>query len=238
MKVYKIFLIFFFIHLTAASSNFSQLALRKHGPLYEAIKLLISDEQYNAQLVWNETITQYDDFLLQLQEAEAKIQFYNSVVIKRLEELNANSRPAGMNACIKEYEREIAHFNREILEKYNWCMLSLNTAEALVKNLTKEELKYIENAPMELKNVTKVCNVALLKSGRGDQKGITLCVVSKIGQIDQKLVESTQWCMNIISDISFADSEMSSAESCRDFDDLQQEFNLVYEKVQNCMRTF
>lgn len=224
----------------------------KHGPLYEGIRLLIAEEKLNAETVWNETQVQIDENSDILDKALHYMQNYGTIINEKLDQINNLQHSDQVKKCYKKYERQIARFNRDLLQQYSICKLALNSSLDQLKSEIIDEMKSIHNAATEIQEVTYICNVTDLKkmSRANHHATVTICVISDLAEIKQKVLEATQVILRILARITIYsvedflgltgadhihfDMELKS-NICLDFQYLRDEFETTYKSIMWCI---
>ncbi|XP_036325199.1 uncharacterized protein LOC118738382 [Rhagoletis pomonella] len=243
MKLIMIFLFYHFsaiLLLPAQALPYSPwLSTQRYGPLYEGVKLLIADAEFQAELTFNETEYQLNESVSAMHEMQSLITEYEHLIGERLHAMLANSRPTEAHKhCYHQHELAIATFDRELLEKRRSCKRMLEVSLTALKNEANSEIHFIRSAAAEARNVVGACNVAALKRHNSniDQVGIAMCVVGRIGALNQRLFEASQNFFDEIAAVMLDGDDVDDVgDSCGDFDELRQQFERVYADISNCI---
>ncbi|XP_065361388.1 uncharacterized protein LOC135955037 [Calliphora vicina] len=246
MKLYLITAIGLFMLSSVCAKVYLPELSKKHGSLYQGIRLLIQSEKHNAEMTWNDTQRQIDENSGTLQKVLDYMHNYETIINEKLNQINSLEQSAEVKKCYKQYERQIARFNRDLLENYFVCKQALNTSLSQLKNEVVQEIQYIHDAAAEIQELVYVCNVTDLK--RIDREShhatVTLCVLSNLGEINQHMLEAAQVSLNILARLSiyqedneqFEVTQGRSTNICLDFQYLRDEFETIYENVMFCVR--
>lgn len=221
---------------TIRAASLEPFKYHTHGPLYESIKLLIADEQFNAELISKDTMESINMTTNTLLEQLDQLHGYNQVILHKMEKFLQLSQQQSIRKCFKLNEQEIAHFDRELIYKYDAC---LQTVERILDKLSNEtiiEVEFIQGAAAQIAQVPAKCNLKSLRSHNTEQAAVVLCVATDVGQIKQRLFETSELFLDFLADISFAnDEEGIGSITCRSFIDLQQQFNTIYSELEKCV---
>lgn len=220
---------------------------KKHGPLYLGIRSLILSEKHNAELTWNETQRQMEENSDILHKTLHYMENYETIINDKLNEINKLEHSAELKKCYKQYEKQIARFNRELIENYFVCKQALNTSLSQLKDEVKQEIQYIHDAAAEILELKYLCNVTDLKrTDREDHHAtVTICVLSNLSEINQHILEATQVALNIIARLIINQDDLvkmelenvhgKAAMICLDYEYLRGEFETIYDSIMMCV---
>lgn len=176
---------------------------------------------------------------------------YESIIGEKLNQINNLEHSEELKNCYRQYERQIARFNRELLENYFVCKKALNSSLSQLKNEVFEEIKCIRDAAIDVHELVYVCNVTDLK--RTDREShhasVALCVLSNLAEINQHMLEAAQVVLRIFSRMNInqensepiRDDVLAKIQGmgnniCLDFQYLRDEFETVYENIMLCVK--
>ncbi|XP_037822004.1 LOW QUALITY PROTEIN: uncharacterized protein LOC119610733 [Lucilia sericata] len=246
MKFYLILCLTFILFFSLNAKIYLPEISKKHGPLYQGIRLLILSEKLNAELAWNDTQLQIEENSAVLQKAHDYINNYERIINEKLNQLNNPEHSDEVKKCYKQYERQIARFNRDLLENYFACKQALNSSLSQLRNEIVQEIEYIHEAAIEIQELVYECNVTDLKrvDRENHHAGVTLCVLSRLGEINQHMLEASQVSLNILARLSinqedsdqFEEMQGKTTNICLDFQYLRDEFEAIYENVMLCVK--
>ncbi|XP_023306810.2 uncharacterized protein LOC111688525 [Lucilia cuprina] len=246
MKVYLILSIIFFVLSSLNAKIYLPEISKKHGPLYQGIRTLILSEKLNAEQAWNDTQDQIARYSSVLEKAHDYMHNYEKIINDKLNQLNNPEHTDEVKKCYKQYERQIARFNRDLVQNYFACKQALNSSLSQLKNEIFQEIEYIHEAAIKIQELVYECNVSDLK--RIDREmyhaGVTLCVISGLGEINQHMLEASQITLNILARLSINQEESGPMEEipgkttniCLDYQYLRDEFETIYENVMLCVK--
>ena len=217
---------------------------QKHGPLYEGFRMLIAEEKLNAEMIWNETKHQIDEYDRELFRILYYMQNYGTIMNQKLDKMNSRRISDEKKKCYKKYETQIARFNRDLIQQYYICKQALNGSQ--LKSEITDEMELIRNASFEIQQIRHICNLTDLK--RMDRAEhhitVTICVVSDLAEIKQKVLEATQVIFRILARITInsakgfpdlTDDHEQNLDVCMDFQYLRDEFETTYENIMWCI---
>ncbi|TMW51788.1 hypothetical protein DOY81_003126, partial [Sarcophaga bullata] len=119
---------------------------KMHGPLYEGFRMLLAEEKLNAETIWNETQHQIDEYDMTLFKITFYMQQYGTIINKKLDKINNLRHSDQKRKCYKEYERQIARFNRDLIQHYHICKQALNSSQ--LKSEIADEIESIRTPPL------------------------------------------------------------------------------------------
>ncbi|XP_020811171.1 uncharacterized protein LOC110186363 [Drosophila serrata] len=203
----------------------------QNGPLYESTKKLISTESLRASAIWNRTQETIYYRSERLQLALNTLDEQQRQASARLEEFFGNQYSAEWRACSKKHELQVAHFNRELVDKYSICRNSLDSIMEHFEQEVVLEANFLSRASQEIEGVAKTCRTWQLKQSGLNHAGVLLCTVSGIGAIRQRLARSLELCDDILLEMSLEDLDTPS---CLFYHHLKVEFDEVFAQIETC----
>ncbi|XP_018797297.1 PREDICTED: uncharacterized protein LOC108974114 [Bactrocera latifrons] len=221
--------------LTQALPYSPWLTSQHHGPLYEGVKLLVADAEFQAGLTWNETEFQLLEAVTAMRDTQIELNDYEPLIEERL-----NARLLAMRSksiyqhCYLQHNYVIANFEQKLTLKLQSCRAMLTKGLAALQNESDIELNFIRGAAVEARNVLTDCNVAELRNRESntDIAGITMCVLSRIGALDQRLSAASEDFLDLLATENAA---VLKGDSCEEFDELRQLFDSVYVDISECV---
>ncbi|XP_022224900.1 uncharacterized protein LOC111075738 [Drosophila obscura] len=204
----------------------------EEGPLYESTKLLIAEQRFRADQLWNDTNQAIYAQAEQVQQAKDTLDTHQRQVSARLEEFFDHQYTVEWGACFKQHEREVAHFNRELIDKYSICRQSLDNVMAHFEQEVVEEASFLNVAAQKIADLAKICQVWQLKQSNFNHAGVLLCTVAGIGGINQRLASSLELCWDILLEMSL---EELDTPSCSAYHQLKMQFDAVYAGIETCV---
>ncbi|KAH8232448.1 hypothetical protein KR032_006985, partial [Drosophila birchii] len=224
--------------LTKVSSLFLQVPgqaqnriWNQNGPLYEATKQLVTSESSRAANIWNRTQEAIYDHTERLQLTLNTLDEQQREVSARLELFFGSQYSAEWRACSKKHELQVAHFNRELVDKYSICR---NSLDSIMEHFEQEivlEANFLSKASQEIDKVAKNCRTWQLKQSGLNHAGVLLCTVSGIADIRQRLARSLELCDDILLEMSLEDLDTPS---CLFYHHLKAEFDEVFALIEAC----
>nr|XP_017101716.2 uncharacterized protein LOC108128550 [Drosophila bipectinata] len=202
-----------------------------HGPLYESTRLLIESESLKASGIWNrtqESIQKHTHRLLQAKDALEQKQLQTSA---RLSKFFGNDYTEEWRICSKKYELQVAHFNRELLDKYSICRNSLDSIMDHYEQDVVVEASFLSGASEEIQKLSKACQIWQLKQSGFNHAGVLLCTVSGIGGINRRITSSLDLCDGILLEMSMEDLDTPS---CLFYYDIKMQFDEVFFQIESC----
>ncbi|XP_014089967.3 uncharacterized protein [Bactrocera oleae] len=234
----KLSVVLLFLHfgatlllLTQALPYSPWLISQHHGPLYAGVKLLVADTEFQAELTWKETEFQLLEAVNAMEDTQILLDDYEPLIE---EHLNATRSNSAYQNCYLQYDYVNANFEQELTLKLQSCRAMLTKSLAALQNESNIELNFLRVAAMEARNVLNVCNVAELRvrESNSDLAGITMCVISRIGALDQRLSAASENFLDLLVTENAAELE---GNSCEEFGELRQIFDSVYDDISECV---
>ncbi|XP_032305636.1 uncharacterized protein LOC6501113 [Drosophila ananassae] len=204
---------------------------RNYGPLYESTKLLIEAESLKASETWNrtqESIHKHTHRLILAKDALDNKQLQASA---RISKFFGNDYTEEWRICSKKYELQVAHFNRELLDKYSICRNSLDSIMDHFEQDVVVEGSFLNTASQEIEKLSKTCQIWQLKQAGFNHAGVLLCTVSGIGRINQRITTSLDLCDAILLEMSMEDLDTPS---CLFYYDIKMQFDEVFFQIESC----
>ncbi|XP_050341210.1 uncharacterized protein LOC126767707 [Bactrocera neohumeralis] len=221
--------------LTQALPYSPWLTSQHHSPLYEGVKLLVADAEFQAGLTWNETEFQLLEAVTAMRDTQTVLDDYEPLIEERLNaRLLATRSKSLYQHCYLQYDYVIAKFEQELTLKLQSCRAMLTKSLVGLQNESNIELNFIRGAAVEARNVLTACNVAELRGRESnrDIAGITMCVISRIGALDQRLSAASENFLDLLATENAAEL---AGNSCEEFDELRQLFDSVYDDISECV---
>ncbi|EDV49949.2 uncharacterized protein LOC6552918 [Drosophila erecta] len=203
----------------------------QNGPLYESTKQLIASQSSSAASIWNSTQQAIDLKLEYLQETIDTLDGHLQVVSGRLEMFLGIQYSEEWRACSKKYELQVAHFNRELLDKYSVCRNSLDHIKDHFQEEIVLEANFLSKASQEITELSSTCRIWQLKQTVFNHAGVLLCTVAGIGRINQRMISSLELCDAILLEMSLEDLDTPS---CLFYHHLKMEFDEVFAQIELC----
>ncbi|XP_013101073.1 uncharacterized protein LOC106082879 [Stomoxys calcitrans] len=238
---------------STAIKNHPQVIL-KHGPLYDGIQLLIAEEKFHAQLIWNSTHRKIQKVSQEVELTLKDLQSYGQIMEEKLKQLNDLEQYQAFLECYIQYERQIARFNRDLIAKYLVCKKAVNSSLSQLRDEIKSELLYIKDAPLKVQDLKYICNVTDLKRANENDRltavRSTMCILSRMGSIKQRQLQATHICLEVLGRIVISDMNLNMEDAdiidggmggsyddnvCLEFRNLKDEFELIYERIVSCV---
>ncbi|XP_016959713.1 uncharacterized protein LOC108031024 [Drosophila biarmipes] len=201
------------------------------GPLYESTKQLIAGQSSNAARIWNETQQAIYERTERLQVAKDTLDDHQRGVSARLEEFFGSEYSAEWSSCFKKYELQVAHFNRELVDKYSICRNSLDHIMDHFQQEIVPEVEFLRGASLEIAELSRSCRTWQLKQSGFNHAGVLLCTVSGIGRINQRMTGCLELCDDILLEMSMEDLDTPS---CLFYQHLKMEFDEVFAEIELC----
>ncbi|XP_011191756.2 uncharacterized protein LOC105218096 [Zeugodacus cucurbitae] len=223
--------------LTQASPYSPWLTTQNHGPLYEGVKLLVSDAEFQAELTWNETEFQLLEAVTAMQGTQTLLDDYEPLIEERLNaRLLATRSNTAYQHCYLQHDYAIETFEQELTLKLQRCRAKLTQSLTVLQDESNSELNFIRDAAAEARDVLEICNVAELKgrASDSDHAGITMCVISRVGALDQHLSAAAESFLDLLATEVSAD-DAAEGNSCEAFEELRQLFDTVYADISECV---
>lgn len=208
------------------------LSPQRHGPLYEGVKLLIADVELQAALSWNETEFQLQEAVSAIYEQQTSIEEYEAPTE---EHFNQRANTAYVH-CYSRHEHTIQSLDGEITLKRQLCWQVLAHNLVALQNDHNSALNFLRNGAVEARNVLNVCNVTALRgsSNSSDHAGITLCVIGRIGALDQRLLAAAEHFADLLA-TKVSTEDDAEDNSCLEFEELRQQLDRAYEDISECV---
>jgi len=203
----------------------------QNGPLYESTRQLISSQSSNAARIWNDTQQAIYGRSERLQLAKDTLGDQQREVSDRLEEFFGSQYSAEWRSCFKKYEVQVAHFNRELVEKYSICS---NSLEHIMDHFQQEivlEVEFLRSASLEIAKLSNTCRTWQLKQSGFNHAGILSCTISGIGRINHRMTGCLELCDDILLEMSMEDLDTPS---CLFYHNLKMEFDKVFAEIEQC----
>ncbi|XP_017140162.1 uncharacterized protein LOC108154403 [Drosophila miranda] len=204
----------------------------KQGPLYESTKLLIAEESFRAHQLWNDTHHAIYAHAEQVQQAKDTLDTKQQQVSARLEDFFDHQYTVEWGSCFKQHEREVAHFNRELIDKYSICRQSLDSVMEHFEQEVVQEANFLNVAAQKISDLSKICQIWQLKQSSFNHAGVLLCTVAGIGGINQRMASSLELCWDILLELSLEELETPS---CTAYHQLKMQFDVVYAGIESCV---
>ncbi|XP_044250072.1 uncharacterized protein [Drosophila takahashii] len=201
------------------------------GPLYESTKQLIASQSTNAARIWNNTQQAIYKRTERLQEAKDTVDEHQRKVSARLEIFFGSQYSAEWRACSKKYELQVAHFNRELVDKYSICRNSLDHIMGHFQQEIVQEVEFLRRASLEIAELSKTCRTWQLKQSGFNHAGVLFCTVAGIGRINQRMTGCLELCDDILLEMSMEDLDTPS---CLFYHQLKMEFDEVFAQIELC----
>lgn len=203
------------------------------------MKLLVADAEFGAELTWNETKFQLLEAVTAIQGTQTLLDDYEALIEERLNaRLLALHSKTAYQHCYLQHNYTIATFEQELRVKLQNCKEFLKQSLVVLQNESNSELNFIRVAAAEARNVLDVCNVAELKGTESniDHAGITMCVISRIGALDQHLSEASERFLDLLAtEVNIGNAAEFEGNSCGEFEELRQLFDSVYDDISECV---
>ncbi|KAH8338484.1 hypothetical protein KR059_006502, partial [Drosophila kikkawai] len=203
----------------------------RNGPLYESTNQLISSESFKATAIWNRTQEAIYNHTERLQLALNTLDEQQRQASARLERFFGSQYSAEWRACSKKHELQVAHFNRELVDKYSICRNSLDNIMVHFEQEIVLEASFLGRASQEIEGIAKTCKTWQLKQAGLNHAGVLLCTVSGIGAIRQRLARSLELCDDILLEMEMEDLDTPS---CLFYHHLKMEFDEVFAQIEEC----
>ncbi|XP_061397071.1 uncharacterized protein LOC133332708 [Musca vetustissima] len=230
----------------------------KHGPLYEGIQHLISEEKTAAEQIWNDTKLRIETTANEYQKAQNYLRNFEEIFNEKIQQIREWQQYEELQKCYKQYERQIARFNRNLIYKFRVCRQALNSSLSQLEDEIRTEVLYIRDAAIEIQEVVYDCNVTDLKSYNEVEENymhgshVTMCVISKLSAIRQQQFEARHISLEILGRIVASDihqNEMTEGNGggdgvvsrpkgdnvCLEFRHLREEFETIYDRILRCI---
>uniref|UniRef100_A0A0A1WSW4 3-phosphoshikimate 1-carboxyvinyltransferase n=1 Tax=Zeugodacus cucurbitae TaxID=28588 RepID=A0A0A1WSW4_ZEUCU len=225
--------------LTQASPYSPWLTTQNHGPLYEGVQLLVSDAKFQAELTWNETEFQLLEAVTAMQGTQTLLDDYEPLIEERLNaRLLATRSNNAYQHCYLQHDYAIETFEQELTLKLQRCRAKLTQSLTVLQDESNSELNFIRDAAAEARDVLEICNVVELKGRESDSDhaGITMCVISRVGALDQHLSAAAESFLDLLAtEVSADDAAEHEGNSCEAFEELRQLFDTVYADISECV---
>ncbi|XP_068157113.1 uncharacterized protein [Drosophila tropicalis] len=205
---------------------------RKYGPLYESTKSVIAEQSLRASNLWNSTQKVIHQRADQVQQTKNTIDEEQRIINARLEQFFSVQHSPELRSCYKQYERQVASLNRQLIDKYKVCSQSLDTILEHFEEEIVLEASFMSIASGEIEKLTKLCKVWQLKQLSYNHMGVLLCTVSGIGGINQRLATSLELCRDILLEMSPEDLDTPG---CRTYQQLKMQFDQIYVDIETCI---
>ncbi|XP_017123821.1 uncharacterized protein LOC108143809 [Drosophila elegans] len=203
----------------------------QNGPLYESTKQLIAMQSSRAARIWNDTQQAIYERSGILQVAKDILDDQQRKVSARLERFFGSEYSDEWRACSKKHELQVAHFNRELVDKYSICRNSLDHIMGHFQEEIVHEADFLSKASLEIGGVSKTCQTWQLKQPGLNHAGVLLCTVSGIGGINQRMSGSLELCDDILLEMTQEDLDTPS---CLFYHHLRMEFDEVFTQIESC----
>ncbi|KAH8278764.1 hypothetical protein KR018_008915, partial [Drosophila ironensis] len=208
-----------------------QRAWGNYGPLYESTRLLIFGESSKAMGIWNRAQEGFQNQTYRLDLAKEMLDEKQQQVTARLGKFFGSDYTDEWRVCSKEHELQVAHFNREIVDKYSVCRTSLETATEHLEGDIAREANFLSTASQDISDLAKTCKIWQLKQQGFDHAGVLLCTVSGIGGINQRISNSLEICDDILLEMSMEDLDTPS---CLYYHEIKMQFDEVFAQIESC----
>ncbi|KAH8383692.1 hypothetical protein KR009_010062, partial [Drosophila setifemur] len=202
-----------------------------NGPLYESTKLLIAGESYKAARIWNKTEEAIWERSHQLQQAKDLLDVKQRQVSARLEKFFGNEYSEEWRVCSKKHELQMAHFNRELVDKFSICRNSLDHIVEHFEQEIVQDANFLGTAAQQISELSQICKIWQLKQVGLNHGGALLCTVSGIGRINQRITKSLELCDDILLEMT---SEDLDTPSCLFYHHLKMQFDEVFAQIDSC----
>ncbi|XP_017073432.1 uncharacterized protein LOC108109444 [Drosophila eugracilis] len=203
----------------------------QNGPLYESTKQLIASQSLNAARIWNDTQQAIFERSERLQVAKDKLDEDQRKVSARLELFFGSQYSAEWRTCSKKYELQVAHFNRELVDKYSICRNSLDHIMDHFQQEIVLEADFLRKASLEISGLSKICRTWQLKQPGFNHAGVLYCTVAGIGRINQRMTGCLELCDDILLEMTMEDLDTPS---CLFYHHLKMEFDDVFAQIELC----
>ncbi|XP_016987083.2 uncharacterized protein LOC108050098 [Drosophila rhopaloa] len=203
----------------------------QNGPLYESTKQLIASQSSRAARIWNETQQAIYERSERLQLAKDTLDDQQGNVSARLELFFDSDYSAEWRACSKKHELQVAHFNRELVDKYSICRNFLDHIMGHFQQEIVHEADFLGRASLEIAGISKACQIWQLKQPGLNHAGVLLCTVAGIGGINQRMSASLVVCDDILLEMVQEDLDTPS---CLFYHNLKMEFDEVFAQIESC----
>ncbi|XP_017055147.1 uncharacterized protein LOC108097404 [Drosophila ficusphila] len=203
----------------------------QNGPLYESTKLLLAGQSTSAARIWNRTQLAIYERSERLQVAKDNLDEQQRRVSARLEEFFEGQYSAEWQVCAKKYELQVAHFNRELLDKYSVCRNSLDHVMDHFQQEIVLEAEFLSKASSQIANLAKKCKTWQLKQSGFNHAGVLFCTVAGIGGINQRMSGCLELCDDILLEMAMEDLDTPS---CLFYHHLKMQFDEVLDQIDSC----
>ncbi|XP_030376275.1 uncharacterized protein LOC115625378 [Scaptodrosophila lebanonensis] len=209
-----------------------QRILRKHGPLYESVRLLIESQSLSAAEAWKNTEQQINESIYLVQDAQGTMNAIQQKVNDRMELLYYNHpQTVEFRKCFKQYELEVGHFNRDLLSHYSSCKQSLDLQLERFEQTVLEQASFMKTAERQISELAHTCDIARLKRNESNHAGVLLCTVAGIGQVNNRMSSALLQCLDIMLELSL---EQMETQSCSSYEELNMQFDEIYQQIRAC----